>query len=165
MDKAIIRRLERLKAIATKVAAEKARFAPYTEVRVRSISGDRVCLVHHERGNYGGTLEKTGLSVLEAVDLAREMEGAIFVIMMFSPEWVHSFYMASDLYTPEQKQLIKQQHFLLWPNEISWIYQQEAPEGLVLEIASIPQKFRIGGQKIEISSCPSGTFGANGPNR
>lgn len=145
MDKSIIRRLERLKVIATKVAAEKARFAPYTEIRVRSIFRDVACLVHHEKGNYGGTLEKTGLSVSEAVDLAHEMEGKIYILMAFSPEWAHSFYMASDLYTSEQKQLIKQQNLSWWPNEISWIYQQDNPESLIREIASIPQNFRIGG--------------------
>ncbi len=144
-NKSIKGRLEALEAMAAKAATEKARLAPYTEVRVLSISGDRACLVHHERGNCGGTLEKTGLSVSGAVDLAHEMEGEIYILMVFSPEWVHSFYMASDLYTPEQKQLTKQQHLSRWADEISWIYQQNNPDGLIQEIASIPQIFRIGG--------------------
>lgn len=144
-SKSIRGRLEALEAMAAKAATEKARLAPYTEVHVLSVSGDRACLVHHERGNCGKTLGKTGLSVSEAVDLAHEMEGEIYILMVFSPEWVHSFYMTSDLYAPEQKELIKQQHLSWWPDEISWIYQQNNPGGLIQKIASIPQNFRIGG--------------------
>ncbi len=145
-SRAITHRLEILERWSAAEAARLALHAPYTEVRVCSISQDRARVVHHPEGNYGVSDRLDEIPILEAVSTALRLEGAVLVRMEFSPEWLHCFIMASDLYTPEQKQRTKTAHLDLWP-EISWLYEQENPDTLISGIAAIPQNFRIKGGK------------------
>lgn len=138
-SRAITHRLEILERWAAAEAARLALYAPYTEVRVCSISQDRARVVHHLEGNYGVSDRLDEIPILEAVSTALRL-------MEFSTEWLHCFIMASDLYTPEQKQRTKTAHLDLWP-EISWLYEQENPDTLISGIAAIPQNFRIKGGK------------------
>lgn len=138
-------RISVLEKWAAAAAVRQRLYKPYSEICIKSISQDRACVRHHPKGNYGVTAELDEMTVSEAIDTACRMEGAVFVRMMFSPEWIHSFLITSDLYTPEQKQKLKEADILRWPNEISWLYQQEAPDRLISTIAAIPQNFCING--------------------
>lgn len=88
-SRAITHRLEILERWSAAEAARLALHAPYTEVRVCSISQDRACVVHHPEGNYGVSDRLDEIPILEAVGTALRLEGAVFVRMEFSPEWLH----------------------------------------------------------------------------
>ena len=143
MDKSINRRIVTLEKLAEQAAAERARYAPYSEVRILSIVGDRADVVYHPRGNYGAGKKTDGLTILEAFDYATEKGAAAFVYMEFSPEWVHCFYQACDLYTPEQKAQFKEKDLAQWPVEIGWIYSQDHPSKIITALAKCPQVFEL----------------------
>lgn len=145
-NRGINRRLEVLERWSVAEATKRTLHAPYSEIRILSISKDVAHLLHHSQGNYGAADELGEMSIAEAAVRVLETEGAGFIRMEFSPEWLHCFIMASDLYTPEQKQRTKTDHLELWP-EISWIYERENPDTLISDIASIPQSFCIKGGK------------------
>lgn len=143
MNKQIVARIAALEKLAARAAAERARYAPYSEVRVRPIIGNRADVVYHLRGNYGASEKTDGLTISEAFDCAAERGAPVFVHMVFSPEWVHSFYQTSDLYTPEQKAQFKEKDLAQWPDEIGWIYSQNHPDAIISTLAKCPQVFEL----------------------
>ena len=138
-------RIAALEKLAAQTAAKRARRRPYSEVCVHSIIRNEASVVYHPQGNYGGTEKTNGLTIAEAARDAKQNGAAVFVRMVFSPEWRHCLSQACDAYTDEQKARLKENDCARWPEEIMWIYAQDCPEKIISAISQIPQTFRLKG--------------------
>lgn len=133
---AVLQRITALEKQAEMLAAERRRFAPFTEIRVDSLCLDKARLIYHPKGIYGVAGKTEALTLGDALACTAENK---VVRMIFSPEWCYCLHMTSPDYTEAQKARFTADFRAAGPDEITWIC--DSPE-VIKMIAQLPQSFR-----------------------
>ncbi len=132
---AVLQRITALEKQAEMLAAERRRFAPFTEIRVDSLCLDKVRMVYRPKGIYGPAEKAKTLTLGDALACTAENK---VVRMIFSPEWCYCLHMTSPDYTEAQKERFTVDFRAARPDEITWIC--DSPE-VIKMIAQLPQSF------------------------
>lgn len=134
------KRITALQKKVERAAAARARYEPFSIIRVKSIFNDKAVTVFYPHG-IGS--EKEMSAVVTIPEAFREARGTTFVHMDFCPEWSHCFYASLPDYTDEQKIRFKEEDLRKYP-EIAVIYDSPDPEEFIKVLSGIPQSFRVG---------------------
>lgn len=140
MKRYIIDRLEALEAVTEAREAERRRKSPFVEIRVESLSLDRVELVIYPCGLYGGSEKYPVMTLEDATETALRLADRDRVELSFWPwcrEWVHAMYQTNPDLTDEQKERLRLEDLEKWP-ELSTLYDDGGK--LLQLIGGLPQR-------------------------
>ncbi len=139
----IHRRIDAIQRKAEQVMEARARYEPFSVIRIRSTFDDKADAIFYPCG-LCGEKEVSGItSIPEAIDTARDRR--IYISMSLCREWWHAFLMTSPLYSDEQKANFKERalHNYSEIAVIALIYDDPNPEECIRFLSKIPKSFRL----------------------
>lgn len=136
----IQKRIDAIQRKAEQIIEARARYEPFSTVRVQSVLTDKADVVFWPSGLYGDKEVSAPMTIFDAIQKAKGAKR--FVSMEFCPELRHAFLMTSPLYSDEQKANFKERDLHDYPS-VAAIYDDPNPEECISFLSKIPQSFRL----------------------